>query len=77
MFTNPLPQHAGRLLEEAGLKGFQIGGAKVSDVHANFIINDGTARAEDIVILISAIKQKIRVKFGVQLHEEVQYIGFD
>ncbi|PIU08974.1 MAG: UDP-N-acetylenolpyruvoylglucosamine reductase [Candidatus Moranbacteria bacterium CG_4_8_14_3_um_filter_34_16] len=67
---------AGWLIEEVGLRGKKIGGAKVSEKHANFVINLGKAKAEDIVVLSSLIKQKVRVSLGVQLKEEIQYIGF-
>jgi len=67
---------AGWLVEKAGFKGERIGGAQVSEKHGNFILNIGNARAEDFVILASMIKQKVRHKYGVQLKEEVQYIGF-
>ncbi|MBW6441273.1 UDP-N-acetylenolpyruvoylglucosamine reductase, partial [Patescibacteria group bacterium] len=52
------------------------GGAMISQKHGNFIVNTGNAQAEDVVILISLIKQKIRDHFGVQLHEEIEYVGF-
>ena len=67
---------AGWLIEECGLAGKKIGRAMVSEKHANFIVNLGKAKAEDVVILISLIKQKIRNKFGIQLQEEIEYIGF-
>jgi len=67
---------AGWLVEKAGFKGEQIGGAQVSEKHGNFILNVGGAKAEDFIILASMIKQKVRDKYGVQLKEEVQYIGF-
>lgn len=67
---------AGYLIEKTYLKGKSIGGAQVSDKHANFIVNKGGAKTEDVVILASIIKQKVRTKFGVQLHEEVEYVGF-
>jgi len=67
---------AGALIEELGLKGKQIGGAKVSEKHANFIVNVGGAKAEDVIILISLIKQKIRGHFGIQMREEIRYVGF-
>lgn len=66
----------GFLVEEAGLKGVKIGGAMISPRHANFIINTGNARAEDIVMLIGLIKERIHRKFGIQLEEEIQYVGF-
>lgn len=67
---------AGWIIEQAGLKGKKIGGAKVSLEHANFIVNTSHATAEDIVMLISYIKQQVRTRFKVQLQEEVQYFGF-
>jgi UDP-N-acetylmuramate dehydrogenase len=79
VFRNPKEQTdeaAAKLIDDLGLKGKQIGGAKVSDVHSNFIINTGNATAEDVVILISYIKQQVRDKKGVQLMEEIEYIGF-
>jgi len=67
---------AGWLIDKLDFKGQQIGRAKVSEKHANFIINLGQASADDVVQLISLIKQQIRNKFKVQLEEEVQYFGF-
>jgi len=67
---------AGWIIELAGLKGKKIGGAKVSLEHANFIVNTSRATAEDIIMLISYIKQQVRDRFKVQLQEEVQYLGF-
>lgn len=66
---------AGYLIDKAGLKGLRVGGAVVSDVHANFIINDGTATSGDVSSLVEDIKQKIKDKFGVSLVEEVIKIG--
>lgn len=77
IFKNPANKSAGKLIDEAGLKGKTIGGAKISEEHGNFIINTGKAKAEDIIILISFIKQQIRDQFGVQLEEEVRYLGFN
>lgn len=67
---------AGWFIEDLGLKGKKIGGAQVSEKHANFIINTGKARAEDVIILSSFLKQKVRDSFGVQLEEEVMRVGF-
>jgi UDP-N-acetylmuramate dehydrogenase len=67
---------AGWLIENAGLKGKKIGGAQISEKHSNFIINTGNASAEDVIILISLIKQKVRNKFDLQLMEEIEYVGF-
>lgn len=77
VFKNPSGGHAGKLIEQAGLKGKKIGGAMVSPEHANFIVNTGTATAEDIIILISYVKQQVRDQLGLQLAEEVRYLGFN
>ncbi|MEK7640198.1 MAG: UDP-N-acetylmuramate dehydrogenase [Patescibacteria group bacterium] len=77
VFKNPSGGHAGKLIDQAGLKGKKIGGAMVSTDHANFVVNTGNATAEDIVILISYVKQQVRDQLGVQLEEEVRYLGFD
>lgn len=74
-FKNPPGNFAGKLLEESGLKGYQIGGAKFSENHANFIINDGTATAKDIKSLIDLAKKTVKEKFGIDLEEEVRYVG--
>lgn len=67
---------AGWFIEECGLKGKEVGGAKISEKHANFIINFNHAKARDVMILVSMIKEKVRVKFGIQLVEEMRYVGF-
>ncbi len=67
---------AGWLIQEAGLTGKKIGGAMVSEKHSNFIVNTGNAKAEDVIILMGLIKQKVRSKFGIQLAEEVRFLGF-
>ncbi len=72
--NNTIP--AGWFVEELGLKGKKIGGAMVSKKHGNFIVNTNSAKAEDVAILISLIKQKVRDKFGIQLREEIEYAGF-
>ncbi len=66
----------GFLIEYLDLKGKKIGGAEVSTVHGNFIINNGNATAEDVIMLINFIKQQVRTKLGIQLQEEVQLVGF-
>jgi len=66
---------AGMLVEAAGLKGKQIGGMQVSERHGNFLVNTGTGTAEEAIMLISLIKQKVRVQFGIQLQEEIQLVG--
>ncbi|KKP58538.1 MAG: UDP-N-acetylenolpyruvoylglucosamine reductase [Candidatus Moranbacteria bacterium GW2011_GWF1_34_10] len=67
---------AGWFIDDLGFKGKKIGGAQVSEKHANFIINAGDATAEDIIILSSFLKQKVRDTYGIQLEEEVSRIGF-
>ena len=67
---------AGVLIEAAGLKGFQIGGAKISEKHANFIVNVGKAKASDVKELIEKIKKEVKKKFKIQLEEEIKLVGF-
>ncbi|MDY0017611.1 MAG: UDP-N-acetylmuramate dehydrogenase [Candidatus Delongbacteria bacterium] len=76
VFKRPAEGFAGKFIEEAGLKGKTIGGAMVSDLHAGFIINTGTATAQDVLSLIKLIKITVKEKFGVELNEEVIYLGF-
>jgi len=66
---------AGFLIEQAELKGKNIGGISVSHKHANFLVSDGTATAEHVVMLIAHIKEYVHRKFGVMLEEEIQYLG--
>jgi UDP-N-acetylmuramate dehydrogenase len=74
-FANPPGDFAGRLLEESGLKGFAIGGARFSPKHANWIVNDGTATAADVRELIDTARQRVQERFGVELRREVEYVG--
>jgi len=73
--TPDTTQSVGYLLDKAGLKGLRVGGAYISDIHANFIVNDGTATTKDVQDLIKEIKSRIKAKFGVDLTEEVILIG--
>ena len=76
VFRNPDADHAARLIESCGLKGFAIGGARVSEKHANFIVNpDGRASAADIEALIAHVRRVVREKTGVDLEPEVRIIG--
>jgi UDP-N-acetylmuramate dehydrogenase len=75
IFRNPLPNYAGKLIEDAGLKGFQIGGAKISEMHGNFIVNAGNATAKDVLDLIQYIKDKILNLYGINIETEVEIIG--
>jgi UDP-N-acetylenolpyruvoylglucosamine reductase len=74
-FKNPATIPAGRLIEELGLKGTRIGGAMVSMEHGNFIVNDGTATARDVLRLIELIRQRAKAERGIELHTEVEIIG--
>jgi len=76
IFKNPEDSSAGRLIEDCGLKGKKIGQAQISEKHANFIINLGEAKAEDILKLINLAKEKVKEKFGIELEEEIQFLGF-
>jgi UDP-N-acetylmuramate dehydrogenase len=67
---------AGYLVERAGLRGKKIGGAMVSEKHSNFIVNTGRATADNVASLAALIKTRVRNKYGIQLKEEVQYVGF-
>jgi UDP-N-acetylmuramate dehydrogenase len=71
IFKNPGPCSAGKLIDDSGLKGFRIGGAAVSEVHANFIINRGKATFHDVTALIEHVKKTVKEKQSVDLREEV------
>ncbi|USF89207.1 UDP-N-acetylmuramate dehydrogenase [Candidatus Endoriftia persephone] len=75
VFRNPPGDHAARLIEAAGLKGLQIGGAQVSEKHSNFIVNTGEATAADIEALIERVQQQVEARSGVRLVTEVHRIG--
>ncbi len=74
VFKNPPDNHAGRLIEACGLKGTRRGGAAISPVHANFIMNEGGATCDDILWLIALCKRQVRERFGIDLQEEVRII---
>ena len=73
-FKRPLNSYASKLVDEAGLKGFTVGGAQISNKHAGFIINNGTATAENVRALISYVKNTIKSKYGMNLEEEIIYV---
>ncbi len=75
IFRNPLPNYAGKLIEDAGLKGYQLGGAKISEMHGNFIVNAGNATAKDVLDLIQHIKDTILHLYGIKMETEVEIIG--
>ena len=77
VFRNPEPFKAGRLIESVGLKGFQIGGAQISDIHANFIVNKGNASAEDVNKLITLMQNRVKQEHNIELKTEIKTLGFD
>lgn len=75
VFRNPPGDHAGRLIEAAGLKGFRLGGAEVSTRHANFIVTDRGARAADVRALVKHVQRVVSERFGVTLVLEIELVG--
>ncbi len=75
VFKNPQGDHAGRLIEACGLKGQRKGGAVISPVHGNFIMNDSSATYEDILFLMRLCRDRVREKFGVELEPEVKIVA--
>jgi UDP-N-acetylmuramate dehydrogenase len=71
IFKNPPGGSAGRMIDELGLKGFSVGGARVSDRHANFFVNAGHASADDMLGLIAQVRERVRAKYGCELETEV------
>ncbi|MBQ8589793.1 MAG: UDP-N-acetylmuramate dehydrogenase [Firmicutes bacterium] len=74
-FKRPEGHFAGKLIEDAGLKGLQVGGARVSPLHAGFVVNEGGATAQDILDLMKVVQETVKDKFGVTLEPEVRIIG--
>ena len=76
VWKNPSEElSAGRLLEQCELKGFTIGGARISPVHANFIENIGGATSADVLALMAEARRRARDRYGIDLHHEVQMVG--
>lgn len=75
VFKNPEGNFAGRLTESLGLKGYKVGGAEVSRVHANFIVNDGTATAHDVVAVMREIQKKVFAEYQIKLEPEILPLG--
>jgi UDP-N-acetylmuramate dehydrogenase len=75
VFRNPPDDHAGRLIEQAGLKGVAIGGAEISRAHANVIVTSGSARASDVRALIETARAEVAARSGVVLEEEIEYLS--
>nr|WP_246600075.1 UDP-N-acetylmuramate dehydrogenase [Gordonibacter massiliensis (ex Traore et al. 2017)] len=76
VFRNPEGESAGSLVERAGLKGARLGGAQVSELHANFIVNTGDATARDVKDLIELVQAKVSETYGIELQPEVRFLGF-
>ena len=75
IFKNPPDNAAGRLLEQAGVKGHRVGDAQISTKHANFIVNRGNATAAEVTELMAYAQDKVRTAFGVELEPEIQRVG--
>lgn len=79
-FKNPLVDgklvSCGKIIDDLGLKGTKIGGISISEIHGNFLLNDGTGTADEVVQMISLIKTRARDQLGIQLQEEIEYVGF-
>jgi UDP-N-acetylmuramate dehydrogenase len=75
VFRNPEGDHAARLIEVAGLKGTAVGGAQISPIHANFIVNTGGASARDVLDLIDLVQRTVIDRFGIRMHPEVLVLG--
>ena len=76
-FKRPEGYYAGKLIQDTGLMGYTVGGAKVSEKHAGFVINQGGATAEEVRFLICQVQKKVREKFGVTMEPEVRFVGFE
>ena len=76
VFKNPPDRSVGKMVEDCGLKGFSVGGAEISTVHGNFIVNTGTATASDVAAVIRHVYGKVREAYGVELQPEVKFLGF-
>jgi UDP-N-acetylmuramate dehydrogenase len=75
VFRNPPGDHAGRLVDAAGLKGLRLGSATVSELHANFIVTDRGGRAADVRALAERVRAEVRARFAVELDYEIEFIG--
>jgi UDP-N-acetylmuramate dehydrogenase len=75
VFVNPEGDSAGRLIEAAGLKGLKVGGARVSRMHANFIVNEGGATAHDVLAVVRKVQMTVRDVHGIELRPEVRFLG--
>ena len=74
-FKRPEGYFAGKLIDDAGLRGYQVGGARVSDKHCGFVVNQENATAKDVLQLIEDVQKTVKEKFGVDLEPEVKRVG--
>ncbi|SDG95160.1 UDP-N-acetylmuramate dehydrogenase [Alteribacillus persepolensis] len=74
VFRNPLPEHAGALIEKSGLKGYRIGGAQISELHGNFIVNVDNAKAQDVLAIISHVQEAIKKRYDIDMRTEVELV---
>jgi len=74
-FKNPPGSHAGYLIEQAGLRGYRVGGAEISELHGNFFMNTGTATAADVLALIEHARAEVKRQFGIELELEIELVG--
>jgi UDP-N-acetylmuramate dehydrogenase len=75
-FKNPLDSHAGYLIEQAGLRGYRVGGAQISQMHGNFFLNTGGATAADVLALIEHARTEVKRQFGIELGLEIELVGW-
>ena len=75
IFKNPKGNHAGKLIDQHGLKGMRVGGAEVSEVHGNFIVNSGDATAADVIELVRRVRARVKADSGYELEPEVLLVG--
>jgi UDP-N-acetylmuramate dehydrogenase len=75
VFTNPPGTYAGYLIDQAGLKGRQVGGVKVSGLHGNFLVNTGGGTAADVRAMIALVQEEVERQFGIRLVPEIEQIG--
>ncbi len=76
-FKNPPDSHAGYLIEQAGLRGYRIGGVQISELHGNFFMNTGAATAADVLALIEHVRAEVERQFGVELELEIELVGWE
>ena len=77
VFKNPPGDSAGKMIDSLGLKGYRVGGAEVSPVHANFIVNNGSATASDVLAIIIEVRRRVKDVYGTELKTEIRFIGFE